>query len=270
MCGIAGEVNFKQHVSSHNLRLMTNALRHRGPDDEGSYINEDYSVSLGHRRLSFLDLGESGRQPICNEKKDVWITFNGEIYNYLELRDELISLGHTFHTATDTEVIVHGYEEWGTEVVSRLKGMFAFGIWDQRKKCLFLVRDRFGIKPLYYYYQNGTFLFASEIKGVKAHPNANTSLNLTSFTDYFVYRYVPSPNTIWNEVSKLPPAHWLMLYNDGSTETCEYWKLPTSNTKMSDAEALSKFDELLLNSVKIHARSDVPVGSFLKIGRAHV
>jgi asparagine synthase (glutamine-hydrolysing) len=266
MCGIAGHIKLRGIVNEESIRTMTNAIKHRGPDDEGFYFNENKSVGLGHRRLSFLDLSAAGRQPLCNEDQSIWITFNGEIYNYVELKTELQQHGHMFHTSTDTEVIVHGYEQWGTDVVNHLKGMFAFGIWDEIRKQLFIARDRFGIKPLYYYQEGADFVFASEIKAIKANTEVRTNLDYTSFTDFFAYRYVPSPNTIWKEVKKLPPAHFMLLKSDGSTQISEYWKIPFNDKIISDKDAIERFDDLLLNSVKIHARSDVPVGSFLSGG----
>lgn len=268
MCGIAGQINFHKPVQEQNILAMNAALKHRGPDGEGIYINESKTAALGHRRLSFLDLTEAGKQPMTNEDGSLRITYNGEIYNYLELRSELEAYGHIFRSHTDTEVILHGYEQWGTEVLSKLKGMFAFGIWNEKSKELFLARDRFGIKPLYYYFDKTKtdFVFASEIKGIKANTEVQTILNYTAFANFFVYRYVPSPDTIWQEIKKLPAAHYLIYKSDSSITTTCYWKIPFGEKTISDKEAVEKFDALLLNSVKIHARSDVPVGSFLSGG----
>jgi asparagine synthase (glutamine-hydrolysing) len=266
MCGIVGQVKFNGKVSERNCVAMSDAIKHRGPDGSGVYINPSETVALGHRRLSFLDLTEAGKQPMTNEDDTIWVTYNGEIYNYIELRLELEQCGHRFHSRTDTEVILHGYEEWGYDVVNHLKGMFAFGLWDEKKKQLFLARDRFGIKPLYYYYQNGNFLFASEIKAFKANDEVSTTLDFTSFADYFVYRYVPSPKSIWKEIAKLPAAHLLLLNNEGTITTKEYWKIPMDEKVIPDKNAIEQFDELLLNSVKVHTRSDVPIGSFLSGG----
>lgn len=266
MCGIAGQVKFSGQINEHHITAMNDAIKHRGPDGFGVYVNDSKTAALGHRRLSFLDLSEAGKQPMTNEDGTLWITFNGEIYNYIELRVELEKYGHIFASHTDTEVILHGYEQWGPDVVNRLKGMFSFGIWDNKRKELFLTRDRFGIKPLYYYYQNGNFAFASEIKAIKANPEVNTTVDFTSFADYFVYRYVPSPKSIWKEVRKLPPAHYMLLKSDGSVTIKEFWKIPFAENVISDKEAIERFDELLFNSVQTHARSDVPVGSFLSGG----
>jgi len=266
MCGIAGQINLGKPVVEQDINAMNDALRHRGPDGFGIYLNDAKTVGLGHRRLSFLDLSEAGKQPMSTANGKLWITYNGEIYNYIELRAELEGKGYQFHSHTDTEVILHGYEAWGYEVLNRLKGMFAFGLWDENKQELFLARDRFGIKPLYYYHQNGNFVFASEIKGIKANSTVATTLDLTSFADYFVYRYVPSPKSIWKEVKKLPVASYLIFKPDGRTEVKPYWNIPLAEGIISDKEAVEKFDQLFLNSVKTHARSDVPVGSFLSGG----
>ena len=266
MCGIAGQINFKKQVTETDIAAMNDALRHRGPDGFGVYLNEQKTVGLGHRRLSFLDLSEAGKQPMSVADGKVWITYNGEIYNYVELRAELETKGYKFVSNTDTEVILNGYLAWGYEVLNRLKGMFAFGIWDENKKELFLARDRFGIKPLYYYHQQGNFVFASEIKGIKANSTVITTLDLTAFSDYFVYRYVPSPKSIWKEVKKLPVAAYLILKANGNIEVKNYWHIPFAENTVSDKEAIEKFDALFFNSVKTHARSDVPVGSFLSGG----
>jgi asparagine synthase (glutamine-hydrolysing) len=266
MCGIAGQVNFNGTVKEENIDAMCNAIKHRGPDGWGHYFNDSKTAGLGHRRLSFLDLSELGKQPMTNEDGSIWITLNGEIYNYVELRDELEKFGHQFHSHTDTEVIIHGYEQWGYDVLNKIKGMFAFGLWDERNKRLFIARDRFGIKPLYYYHQNGNFVFGSEIKAIKANAEVKTELDYTSFADYFVYRYVPSPKSIWKEVKKLPIASYLVLENDGATTIKQYWQIPFAENIISDKEAIEKFDHLFLTSVKTHARSDVPIGSFLSGG----
>lgn len=266
MCGIAGHINFTGGVTNAQITAMSDAIRHRGPDGDGYYLNSSATAGLGHRRLSFLDLSEAGKQPMTNEDGSLWITYNGEVYNYIELRDELEKLGHRFHSHSDTEVILHGYEQWGAGVLSKLKGMFAFGIWNEQKRELFLARDRFGIKPLYYYHQNNNFVFASEIKAIKANTAVSTTLDMTSFADFFVYRYIPGTKSIWTEVKKLPPAHYLVLKDNGSIVTTRYWSIPFAEKVISDKDAIEQYDQLLLNSVKTHARSDVPVGSFLSGG----
>ncbi|MBL7777702.1 MAG: asparagine synthase (glutamine-hydrolyzing) [Chitinophagales bacterium] len=265
MCGIAGIIDFEKGVTDAEVRSMTDAIRHRGPDDEGLYINSSKTVGLGHRRLSFLDLSEKGRQPLCNEDGSVWITFNGEIYNYRELKKELEQSGHKFKSNTDSEVLVHGYEQWGVKLLDKLLGMWAFAIWDEKSQTLFAARDRFGIKPLYYGEQNGRFVFASEIKAIATIADYKRTLNKTAFADYFNYRYVPAPNTIWNEIKKLPAAHYLVLKN-GNYSIHEYWKLGSSNKQENHNQLVEEVDEILFNSVKLHAVSDVPVGAFLSGG----
>jgi len=265
MCGIAGVINKQGRVDSTHIRCMTEAIRHRGPDDEGVFINSSSTVGLGHRRLSFLDLSEQGRQPLSNEDGSVWITFNGEIYNYLELRRELKQLGHTFKTNTDTEVLIHAYEQWREKMLDRLTGMWALAIWDEKEQTLFAARDRFGIKPFYYSLQNERLVFASEIKAIIALPDFQPSLNKKSFADYFNYRYIPSPHTIWNEIKKLPPAHYL-VWKNGVCATQEYWQLKSDNQTGSTKQLIEEVDDLLFNAVKQHALSDVSIGAFLSGG----
>ncbi len=265
MCGIVGIVDSRRNVTQPELKLMTDAIQHRGPDDEGQYINGEATVGLGHRRLSFLDLSEHGRQPLSNEDGSVWITFNGEIYNYLDLKRELVALGHQFSSNTDSEVLVHAYEQWGYDMLLRLVGMWAFAIWDEKTKTLFASRDRFGIKPFYYGEQNGRLVFASEIKAIAALPDYKCTLNLSAFADYFNYRYVPAPNTIWNEVQKLPPAHYLVWKEDKVT-THEYWQLKSDNKTESRQQLVEEVGDLLADSVRQHAVSDVPIGAFLSGG----
>lgn len=265
MCGIAGIIDFNKGVSESEVRAMADALRHRGPDDEGYWINADRTAGLGHKRLSFLDLSEKGRQPLGNETGSLQITFNGEIYNFRELKKELLQSGHTFRSDTDSEVLVHAYEQWGEKMLEKLVGMWAFAIWDEKNHTLFAARDRFGIKPFYYGHQNGRFVFASEIKGIAALADYTRTLNRNAFADYFNYRYIPSPNTIWNEVQKLPPAHFL-LYKNETVSLHEYWKLQSRSNTENHQQLVEEIDHLLFNSVKMHAVSDVPVGAFLSGG----
>ena len=265
MCGIAGIISRDGKVDAAALRCMTDAIRHRGPDDEGAWINDTATVGLGHRRLSFLDLSAQGRQPLCNEDKTIWITFNGEIYNYSELKETLRQLGHTFKSNTDSEVLVHAYEQWREAMLDKLVGMWAFAIWDEKTQTLFAARDRFGIKPLYYGNKHGKFVFASEIKAIAALPNFSLSLNYTAFADYFNYRYVPSPGTIWNELNKLPAAHYL-IFKNGEITIKEYWRLESSNNIANYTQLLEEVGDLLQNSIRQHAVSDVPLGAFLSGG----
>ncbi|MFH1319488.1 MAG: asparagine synthase (glutamine-hydrolyzing) [Bacteroidota bacterium] len=266
MCGIIGRLNSHEPVDRRIFTQMRDSMFHRGPDDCGLYFSEDQLLALGHRRLSLIDLTENGRQPLSNEDKTIWLTVNGEIYNFAELKDQLKKCGHRFSSNTDSEVIIHGYEEWGIEVLNKLKGMFAFALWDQDQQQLFLARDRFGIKPLYYYSDRNTFIFASEIKGIITDKEVPQKIDFTSFCDYFVYRYVPSPKTIWENIYKLPPAHYMLVNKSGKTSINRYWEIPLGNNNIPKEEVVEKVDELLLQSVKGHIVSDVPIGSFLSGG----
>ncbi|HXH18094.1 MAG TPA: asparagine synthase (glutamine-hydrolyzing), partial [Chitinophagales bacterium] len=267
MCGIVGYIHFKRKIELPEIIGMRDTLRHRGPDDEGAALFENDSIALGHRRLSFLDLSPAGRQPMCNEDETVWIILNGEIYNYVELRAELEKHHHIFKTRTDTEVVIHGYEQWGYEVVNHLKGMFAFGLLDLKRKKIFLARDRFGIKPLYYHLGSSILLFASELKAILNSREIPREIDFSSFADYFTYRYVPSPKTIWKDISKLPPACYLAVdYAERKTELKEYWKLSFADKRQNDARLAEEVGSILSKSVAIHARSEVPVGSFLSGG----
>ncbi len=266
MCGITGRINYKTTIDIAVFTAMRDALIHRGPDGCGLYVNHSQDVALGHRRLSFLDLSEAGTQPLCNEDKTIWLTINGEIYNYKELRQILREKGHVFTSETDSEVVIHGYEEWGTDVLNHLNGMFAFGLWDEKHKKLLIARDRFGIKPLYYYKGNDTFVFASEIKAIIKDPGIPRKMDMSSFADFFTYRYVPSPKTIWQNIFKLPPAHYLIVQDKHVNEAVCYWHLNTQNKHEETEVLLEKAPYLMFESVKKHIQSDVPVGSFLSGG----
>jgi len=267
MCGIVGYLNFQRKIELSEIIAMRDTLRHRGPDDEGAAVFENGSVALGHRRLSFIDLSPAGRQPMCNEDETVWIILNGEIYNYVELRTELEKHYHVFKTHTDTETIIHGYEQWGFDVVNHLKGMFAFALLDLKNKQLFLARDRFGIKPLYYRHFNSCFVFASELKAILQCREVKPQMDFTAFADYFNYRYVPSPKTIWKNIFKLPAAHYLVFdYEKQQTSLREYWKISFGCSNADETKLAKEVGEMISASVAIHARSDVPVGSFLSGG----
>jgi asparagine synthase (glutamine-hydrolysing) len=266
MCGILGQICLHKKVDKKNFESMLASIAHRGPDDSGTLFLSNHKIALGHRRLSFLDLSSSGKQPLSNTNHTVHITFNGEIYNYLELKEELKE-SYPFQTNTDTEVIVAAYEKWGIDCVQRLKGMFAFALLDESSKKLFLVRDRFGIKPLYYSINSNFLIFASELKAIMASGMIDKKIDFSSFADYFVYRYVPSPKTIWEKVKKLPPAHFIEIDTTNlNHETIEYWKLEAGNQNDNVKDVVSNIDTLLLNSVKEHTRADVSIGSFLSGG----
>ena len=266
MCGILGHFKKEGAIDSSIFNQMLNTLAHRGPDGEGIYISEDQKKALGHRRLSFLDLSENGRQPLSNPKGNIWLTFNGEIYNYKELKNKLKN-NYSFKTKTDTEVILAAYEKWGTSFVQHLKGMFAIGILDEHKNKLYLFRDRFGIKPLYYGNFEGNFIFASELKAIMQSGVFPKKLNKSAIADYFVYRYIPSPKSIWENIFKLPPACQLELNLDNfEYKTEEYWQLSTSESIVDESEATTEVKTILSKSVKEHLRADVPIGSFLSGG----
>lgn len=268
MCGIIGHVELNGTVDRPLFDRMRDTLAHRGPDGAGTWMSEGGRIALGHRRLSFLDLSENGAQPMVNADGSLIVTLNGEIYNYVELREELMTKGHLFRTATDTEVLLHGHAEWGISgLVERLTGMFAFGLLDRRENTLHLVRDRFGIKPLYYHISGERLLFASELKAIMASGLVPREMDMGAFTDYFVYRYVPSPLTIWKGVNKLPPAHLMSVrLDDLSTTTWEYWRLESADGDCDPAQLAQEVGGMLRESVRIHARSDVEVGTFLSGG----
>lgn len=269
MCGILGQISLSTPIEKAIFDAKRDTLQHRGPDDANSWFSENQCIALGHRRLALVDLSASGQQPMCNEDGTLWLTFNGEIYNYIELKNTLQKAGHIFKSNTDSEVLLHGYEEWGIQLLARLKGMFAFGIWDDREKQLFLARDRFGIKPLYYGWLGDQFYFASELKAILHILPQKPSLNKNAICDYLAYRYVPSPKTIWHGLHKLPPAHYLLLdvnKNVKLEKPLSYWQLSTERIKVADNEAVETIDFLLSQSIREHLRSDIQIGSFLSGG----
>ena len=265
MCGIVGIIQPESRgpVDGGILRAMNSSLRHRGPDDEGYWTGG--CVGLGMRRLSIIDL-EGGHQPISNEDGSVWTVFNGEIYNFLELREALARKGHQFKTRSDTEVIVHLYEEKGEAFVQDLRGMFAIALWDERLRKLLLYRDRVGIKPLHYWFKNGMLLFASEIKAILEYPEVSRDLSLRALSDYLSFLYVPTPNTIYREIAKLPAGHFLR-YSEGEIQIQRYWDFDyQENSSLGEEEWIEKLRERVRESVKLHLVSDVPLGAFLSGG----
>jgi len=264
MCGIAG-IYFPYHqeqLDAH-IKRMTACLTHRGPDDEGYYIKG--SVALGHRRLSIIDL-KTGHQPIFNEHKDKCVIFNGEIFNFQELKTELEKRGHRFSTVSDTETILHAYEEWGEGCVEKFRGMFAFCIWDSNNESLFLARDRFGIKPLFYANYNGKFVFSSEIKSILSDPEFRRTINSKALAAYFMFSYIPAPLSIYNQVEKLLPGHTL-IFKNGQAIIKEYWDLSfKANRVKKEEEFIDEFLDLLKESVRLRLISDVPLGAFLSGG----
>lgn len=253
-------------MDAGRLGRLRDILAHRGPDGAGLWVSPDGSAALGHRRLALVDLSESGRQPMGNENGKLWLTFNGEIYNHRDLRADLENRGHRFSSATDSEVLLHGFEEWGRAVLDRVKGMFAFAIYDNEAGSLFLARDRFGIKPLYYHAGRDFFIFASELKAIRAHPEVPQELDYSSVCDFFTYRYVPSPKSILRGVKKLEPAHYLTLSRDFSVGGGRYYELKSGNAAPPESQAVERVGSLLSDAVKCHVDADVKVGSFLSGG----
>jgi len=267
MCGIAGVVRFAKdaQVDTAVLRRMCAAMIHRGPDDEGIYSGG--KVGLAVRRLSIIDLA-TGHQPISNEDGTLWIVFNGEIYNHLTLREQLIARGHHYRTNSDTETIIHLYEEYGRNCVDHLRGMFAFAIWDTRRRCLFVARDRLGIKPLYYRLSPECFLFGSEIKVILAHPGVDPEFNRKILAEYLAFGYLSGTETFFSGVHKLMPGHTLELEASGEIRIRRYWDLSVSEPEIHHAESYSvqMYRDLLEQAVSSHLMSDVPLGVFLSGG----
>ena len=264
MCGICAVMNRDgAPVDRQLLGDMTTRLSHRGPDGSGSYLNGE--IGLGHRRLSIIDV-EGGKQPITNEDGSIHLVFNGEIYNYIELTEELKSKGHTFITRSDTEVIVHGYEEWGVDCVQRFNGIFAFALWDSQRKQLFTARDHLGVKPLYYTEIGHRILFASEIKSLLADPQCPRQVDLSSLSKLFTLRYVPSPDTMFAGIHKLPPGH-RMTVNAKGIKIERYWtRTPQIDWNINERSAVEQYQALVEDAVRLQMRSDVPVGLFLSSG----
>ncbi|MCX9084236.1 MAG: asparagine synthase (glutamine-hydrolyzing) [Candidatus Methanoperedens sp.] len=259
MCGICG---FNWDDKSL-IRDMANIMDHRGPDQKGDFVDE--GVSIGHSRLSIIDLSEKGKQPMKNEDGSLQIVFNGEIYNFKELRDVLEKQGHSFFSNTDTEVIIHAYEQWGVDCVKRLRGMFAFAIWDSKNKQFFLARDRVGIKPLYYYFDSGKFMFASEIKAILLNPEVKREVDNKSLYYFMGYEFVPTPFTLFKSIKKLPPAHTLIFKNN-DIKLSKYWDLKFSKENSNESVLTDQIYNLLQESVRLRLISDVPLGAFLSGG----
>src|SRR6267154_1476960 len=267
MCGIAGILEFGRDARANpaELRRMCDVMSHRGPDDDGIYTDD--RAGIGMRRLSIVDLA-TGHQPLSNEDGSVWIVFNGEIYNHLALREQLITLGHTFRTHSDTESIIHLYEQYGRDCVKHLRGMFAFAIWDSKRKCLFVARDRLGIKPLYYRATADRFLFGSEIKVLLASQGVHPELNRAALPEYLAFGYLSGADTFYRGIRKLMPGHWLELNENGDVRIEQYWDLQatTDEPEKSEAYYVQSYRELLEGAVKSHLMSDVPLGVFLSGG----
>jgi asparagine synthase (glutamine-hydrolysing) len=264
MCGICGIFDLNGNpINGTVLDRMTDVIRHRGPDGDGRFV--DREIGLGHRRLSIIDLG-GGAQPIGNEDGKLQIVFNGEIYNFVELRVELEAAGHRFKTKSDTEVIVHAYEQWGADCVKRFNGMFAFALWDGSKRELFMARDHLGIKPLYHVTIGSKLVFGSEIKSLLLHPGCPREVDTESLAELFTFRYVPSPKTLFKGISKLPPGY-SMLCRRGDVKISRFWNwIPKIRESVREPELIEEYQSLLQDAVKLQMRSDVPVGLFLSSG----
>jgi len=268
MCGIAGILNLSssKRINKKQLKELISVIRHRGPDELGAYIDDN--IGLVHSRLSIIDL-EGGTQPVHNEDKTLWIIFNGEIYNYKELRSDLIKKGHKFYTTTDTEVIIHLYEVYGFDFLNYLNGQFAFAIWDSKINELFLARDRLGIRPLHYTFSDGQLIFASEIKSIFTQKNVNRSIDHHSLNHIFRYWTTLPGSTFFEEIKELPPAHYLRI-SAVKHEVKKYWDIPYYSNEEKLDWSLDKFNrkiyELLLDSVKLRLRADVTVGAYLSGG----
>ncbi|HET9790421.1 MAG TPA: asparagine synthase (glutamine-hydrolyzing) [Candidatus Angelobacter sp.] len=265
MCGIVGIFRYggSQPVSADLLRGMMQVIEHRGPDDSGEVLED--GIGLGMRRLSIIDL-EGGKQPVENETGDIRLVFNGEIYNFRSLQDELRGRGHLLRSASDTEVIVHLYEEFGDECVNHLRGMFGFALWDNHRRRLLLARDRLGIKPLYYADVNGTLVFGSEIKSILRHPEVSVELDHEALSNFLSLKYIPAPQTLFRGIRALPPGFLLTCDRDG-IKLRKYWDLSfTSPVSRSEEECAEELEALLRESVLLHLQSDVPFGAFLSGG----
>jgi len=267
MCGICGFflTERRQRANPEVVARMNHQIAHRGPDDDGFFVEEN--VALAMRRLSIIDV-KTGHQPLANETGDIWIVFNGEIYNHQQLRIELEAKGHHYHSRSDTETIVHLYEEYGRECVQHLRGMFAFAIWDRRRRLLFCARDRVGIKPLYYRWDGGVFVFGSEIKTLLQYPGVSAQFNRSALSEYLAFGYITGPDTMFEGIHKLMPGHTLEIGENGSLKIDSYWDLGVE----ADVESrpreyyVKNYQEKLEQCVGSHLMSDVPLGVFLSGG----
>ena len=264
MCGILGYLDFNKInlPSKDEFKKALNLMIHRGPDGFG--IEKFDNLILGQRRLSIIDLSKNGKQPMSNEKETIWIVFNGEIFNFNELRIELLK-NHDFKSHSDTEVLIHGYEEWGIDkLLSKINGQFAFGLYDSLKETMYIVKDRIGINPLYYYYNNNKLIFASELKSIVFFIN-NKTLNKNALNIYFKTGYIPAPYSIYTEINKVKPATYLKIEKNKFKEN-KYWKANFGNYITDEVKLIKKIRTELDNSVKLRLVSDVPVGAFLSGG----
>lgn len=265
MCGICGIFNYHTHepVDPGVLKMMNDTLWHRGPDDEGYY--KSGAIGLGHRRLSIIDL-EGGRQPMSNEDASVWVVFNGEIYNFRELHDYLVHRGHSFRTRSDTEAIIHMYEEVGEACFEFFRGMFAIALWDEHQRKLILARDRVGKKPLFYYCDDNRFVFSSEMKALMQVPDLSLEVDLEALSDYFSFLYIPAPKSIYKKIRKVMPGHYLVIH-DRALHERKYWDIDFSNTlTLSEEEWCERILDAYREAIRIRLISEVPLGAFLSGG----
>lgn len=268
MCGIVGffDLKSKSKISDSTMRKMTDSLKHRGPDDSGIFYEP--GVFLGHRRLSIIDLSKNGHQPMSDEKKEVWITFNGEIYNFQNVKDELSAKGYEFFSKSDTEVIIKAYQEWGIKCLERFNGMFAFALWDKGKKEFYLVRDRLGVKPLYYSMHDGRVIFSSEIKGILTYPKFKREPNIKAVSSYLSYRYALCEETLFKGIYQLLPGHFIRIRGDNNIVNEEYWDISVSDDcqDLGEDYYTQKVKDMVSEAVKKRLVSDVPVGAYLSGG----
>lgn len=268
MCGICGVWAAPGELAPNPeaVRRMTDSIAHRGPDDVGTYLYGPQGLALGFRRLSIIDLSAAGHQPMTNEDRSVWLVFNGEVYNFQQLRPELEALGHRFSSHADSETVLHGYEEWGDDVVLRLDGMFAFAVWDERRTRMLLARDRVGIKPLFYAFDKNRLVFGSEIKAVLAAPGIDRALDHVALYDYLAYNYIPAPRTAYRRIRKLPAGH-RMTVDRGGLRIEQYWDVtPGGLPNITEDEAIERVMGGLRSAVRSHLVADVKVGLFLSGG----
>jgi asparagine synthase (glutamine-hydrolysing) len=268
MCGITGYFHFRNNriVSEHIVKNMLDRLQHRGPDESGIYLENH--IGLGHARLSIIDL-QSGQQPMSTSDGHLWIIYNGEIFNYIELKDELINRGYKFNTTSDTEVLLNLYRAYGVACLSKLNGQFSFAIWDTRKKELFLARDRVGIRPLFYTMTQESFIFGSEIKAINEHPEVNLEISPSSLTEIFTFWTAISPNTVFKDIYELPPGCYMKVNNRG-IQIESYWRIEFPeegcHRQITFDQAIEEFNDLFTDATRIRLRADVPVGAYLSGG----
>ncbi|MDD5433084.1 MAG: asparagine synthase (glutamine-hydrolyzing) [Candidatus Pacebacteria bacterium] len=270
MCGITGIWDFKNKISEGTLEKMTDCLYLRGPDDSGIFVDPKNNIGFGHRRLSILDLSPAGHQPMANDDQTIWITFNGEVYNFAEIRKELEVKDYKFKSNSDTEIIIKSYQEWGIDCIQKFRGMFAFAIWDAKKEKLFLVRDRAGVKPLYYYFDGDRFLFSSELKAFHKHPEFKKEINFSALALFLQFGYILAPYTIFENTHKVRPGHYLEVDKNGDIKETKYWDIIdfylAEKIDKSEEGIEKELEEILTESFQYRMVSDVPVGVFLSGG----